>query len=169
MTKEQKFLLLIVLIIAGASVSYYYMSESKGTGGVQDTPKTITETPSQPQTNSTQPTGTPSQGQPSTATGEAKKYSVDITYPTPEESQETIHVMVTLKDGLIDDLTFTNDKPHKSESKFNITNFEKALSATTLKGKKLSEVSLSRVGGASLTTNAFMDAIKQIDTQSKNG
>lgn len=34
-----------------------------------------------------------------------------------------------------------------------------------LKGKKLADVSLSRVGGSSLTTDAFMKAVAEIRTK----
>lgn len=157
MTKEQKFLLLIVLIIAGASVTYYYTQS--GTPVSSDTPVTQ---------------GTPAAQDPTPTTPvnpvvTSQKYSTDVTYNTPEEGKETIHVAITMKDTVIENIAFTYDTPTKRESKFNITNFEKAFQASSFVGKKLTEVSVSRLGGASLTSGAFMEAIKNIDSQTKNG
>ena len=44
--------------------------------------------------------------------------------------------------------------------------FNKALAGVNLKGQKVSEVSLSRIGGASLTTDAFMKAVAEINVKS---
>jgi hypothetical protein len=159
MTKQQKFLLLVVLIIAGASVTYYY----------NQTPAvapTDTTTP-QAQVPATIPT-TPTGGTPVSQIP-AHSFSSDVTYQTPENGSETIHVTVSLTGDIINDISFTYDAPKKRESKQYIASFEKSFSASSLKGTKLSDLSLSRIGGASLTTGAFMQAISKIRTDSTNG
>jgi uncharacterized protein (UPF0333 family) len=157
MTKEQKFLLLIVLIVAGASVTYYYKNATPDVTAPQSQ-----VTPVKTPTTNVVTTPTP------TTTATAHSFSSDVTYPVPENGSETIHVTVSLLGDTIQDVTFTYDTPRKSESRANIKNFERALPGMSLKGQKLSGVSLSRVGGASLTTNAFMQAISNIRTDAKN-
>lgn len=153
MTKEQKFLLLIVLIVAGASVTYYV--NDKKSAQMEVTPVTQevkVETNTNPIT----------QIESNTQTSTAKKYLSTVNYNVPEEKVETIHVGITLKDGLIEDISFSYDTPKEDESVYNLGNFEKALATTNLKGKKLEEISFSRLGGASLTTGAFMKAVAEI-------
>ncbi len=156
MTKEQKFFLLVVLIVAGASVTYYYKSTD-----VVPTSAVGATTTSFASSSGTTPTPL--------ADIPAHSFSSEITYPTPEDGKEKIYVTISLKAGIIDDVTFTYDTPLKTEAKNYISNFEKALPSLTLKGKKLTEVSLSRVGGASLTTDAFMEAVGKINAQASNG
>jgi uncharacterized protein with FMN-binding domain len=150
MTKEQKFLLLAVLIIAGASTAFYYTQSSP-------VPTAVVPTPTQPTTTNQNPSIP------------ARSFSVDTTYATPEDGHETIHVTISLSGDTIQDIAFSYDTPNKRESKENITNFERAFNDLSLKGKSLAGVSLSRIGGASLTTNAFMEAVGKIRLQSTNG
>lgn len=146
--KRTKFLLLVVLIVAGVGVTYYV--QNKNSAGMQ-----ANTSVQEVKTEGTQ-------------VSSAKKYTSDVNYNVPEEKVETIHVAITLKDGLIEDIAFSYDKPKEDGSVYNLGNFEKALATTNLKGKKLEEVSLSRLGGASLTTNAFMKAVAEIK-QKANG
>lgn len=152
MTKEQKFLLLIVLIIAGASVTYYYVESNPA----KNTPTPVTSTDNQPST-------------PSATETQAKSFSADVTYVTPEEGRETIHVIMNLSGETINDITFSYDVPKKRESKENIANFERAFKALSFKGTKLPALSLPRTGGASLTTKAFNEAVDKIRLQAING
>lgn len=139
MSKEQKFLLLVVLLVVGAGAVYYVKNSdslSQGTGGTSV--KQVAQN--------------------------VKSYAKDVTYSVPGDQTETIHVTVSLVDGAISDVAFSYNKPGNEESEEQIGHFEKALKGMSLTGKKLSEVSLSRVGGASLTTNAFMEAVTKIKT-----
>jgi uncharacterized protein (UPF0333 family) len=157
MTKEQKFLLLVVLIIAGASVTYYYTQSGTPTSG------TTQQTTATTQTTTTNEQAVAQNQIP------AHSYSADVTYVTPEEGSEVIHVTINLSGDTINDITFTADPAKKRESKENIANFQRAFTALSFKGKKLSDVSLSRIGGASLTTNAFMEAVGKIKAEVSNG
>lgn len=139
MTKEQKFLLLVVLIVIGAGATYYVTS-NKGPAAQGTTPS-------------------------AQVADVVKSYTSNITYPVPTEKKETLHVSITLKNGIIDDVTFSYDKPDNVASQENLTAFQDAFKGITLKGKKLADVSLSRVGGSSLTTDAFMKAIAEIRTK----
>lgn len=141
MTKQQSFLLLAVLIIVGGGAGYYFTQGNKSAQApAATTPQIVT-----------------------------KSYSSDVTYDVPTEKKETLHVAVTLENGIISDLKFTTDVPDNIASKENIEAFQQAFAAMSFKGKKLSEVSVTRLGGASLTSNAFMQAIGKISAQANNG
>lgn len=148
MTKEQKFLLLAVLIVAGIGVTYYVTQNNSQVATAEQgasTNQVTTETKPQVVT---------------------QNYKSNIAYKIPNGSSETIHVGITLTDGVISDITFTTDTPGHDISKAKIAAFTQALNnGADLKGKKLSEVSVVRLGGASLTSSAFMEAIGQIRAQ----
>ncbi len=137
MTKQQKILLLIVLVVAGASVTYYYTQSNSSSSQNNKQVQTL-----------------------------PKVYSTDVTYKVPSDKTETIHVKITLSGESISDVVFTTDTPNNPASKENIDEFMAAFNnGAAIKGKKLSEVSLTRVGGASLTTGAFMEAVNKIKSQ----
>jgi uncharacterized protein with FMN-binding domain len=140
MTKQQSFLLLAVLIIVGGGAGYYF---------TQGTPA-VPPTPAVPQVV-------------------IKSYNADMTYDVPTEKKETLHLAITLENGAISDLKFTTDTPDNIASKENIESFEQALALMSFKGKKLSEISVAKVGGASLTSAAFMQAVSKISAQANNG
>jgi uncharacterized protein (UPF0333 family) len=98
-----------------------------------------------------------------------KSYNADMTYAVPTDKKETLHLAVTLENGVITDFKFTTDTPDNIASKENIESFQQAFAAMSFKGKKLSEVSVSRLGGASLTSAAFMQAVAKISAQANNG
>lgn len=159
MSKEQKILLLLIILVGGAGAGFYVSNAKKSEAEVVavTTPTPITVPV---QTTPDLVVSTPTKVTPPVAV--ATTYSQDVTYSTPEEGHETIHVKLSLKDGAIADVSFSYDTPKKRESRANLGSFEKALAAQGLVGKKLSDVSLSRVGGASLTTAAFNQALGQI-------
>lgn len=92
-------------------------------------------------------------------------YSADGTYQTPGGG-ESIGVSVTLSDdGTITDATATPEgktgESQEFQSKF-VSGFK-----SQVVGKKIDEVSLSRVAGSSLTPNGFNNAIDDIQDQAK--
>ena len=137
--------------MAGASVTYYVNNKK----AVQVDTTSVTQEV-KVETNTTTQTGS------NTQASISNKYTSHVNYNVPEEKVETIHVGITLKGGVIEDISFSYDKPKEDGSAYNLGNFEKALATANLIGKKLDEVSLSRLGGASLTTNAFMKAVTEI-------
>lgn len=90
------------------------------------------------------------------------QYSSDINYSVPG-SQNTISVTLTINSDTITDIT-VNDSYSDRESDRYITGFESSIESKVV-GKKISNISLSRVGGASLTTNAFNRALNNIKNQ----
>lgn len=184
MTNQQKFLLLIVLIVAGASATVYVNTNKSGIG-VDSNSKNIatnilddvfnsnntnnaTNTTKQ-NINKTQTTSAPK-----TSVGDTKsvsfvktpvQYVNNVSYYTPSGMPELIHVNISILDGVISDISFSYDSPSNRESGQYLRNFSASLNKSAIIGKKITNVSLSRVGGASLTTEAFMQAIHETATK----
>jgi len=169
MTKEQKILILLVLLVAGVGTTIYVSSGTKEI--VETVPPTVTSqaAPSTDTTKVDSPTtaSVPTNIPTSAPTSAERAIISDVVYDVPDRGTENIHVTVTLKDNLIKDVRFTFDPPTKRQSSEYLNSFSKALTTAGIKGKKISDVSLSRLGGASLTTTAFMKALHDIDAKSK--
>lgn len=91
-------------------------------------------------------------------------YSATGNYQTPG-GRESIDVTVTLSSGAITDATVEQNarggEAEEYQNKF-VSSFK-----SQVVGKKIDEVSLSRVAGSSLTPNGFNSAIKDIANQAK--
>ena len=149
MTKEQKFLLLVVLIVAGAG-SVIYVQNEKKEGEVLSSKVALKAGKTTGEILST-----------------TKTLETAVTYSVPENHTETLKVIVALKDGVITDISFS-ENPSNKESREYYTNFSKNFSRGQFIGKTLENVSLSRVGGASLTTRAFNAGIADIKKQANS-
>lgn len=184
MTKEQKILLLFVLAIAGGAATFYITrtdssepttlqetdvtstssnegvraspQSTGGSGSVNvsnQAPKTpISTTPKQPVV----PTApiTP----PVTATSRTLKETT--TYSVPNGNQEEITVTIIVDStGTIIDATFAHATPTNRESREYLGKFSSTFKSSLVVGKKIEGLSISRVGGASLTTKAFNKAL----------
>lgn len=93
------------------------------------------------------------------------QYSADASYTVPNGTQEKITVSLTLKDGIITAADFTGT-PIETGSKFNQGKFREGFKAEVV-GKKIDEIALTVVNGASLTSKGFMDALGQIKTKAQ--
>lgn len=211
MTNQQKFFLLVVLIVAGAGATIY-VNTNKSNSGIDNESKNIasnildnslsgtsqvgtnnqvsntnttykpsTKPVSAPVNTNTQnsvPTGTTdtsvntnpavnntpqtSVPTPKPVTSSPVQYVDNVSYNTPSGMPETIHVTVNILNGIISDVSFSYDSPTNRESGRYLSRFASSLNKNLIVGKKITNVSLSRVGGASLTTDAFMQAIQDI-------
>jgi hypothetical protein len=97
---------------------------------------------------------------PTTGTTTVKSVSSTVNFSTPG-GVNSLTLKVSGNAGVIADFTYsvqTNDGTSKSYA----NSFTTSLNKSSLVGKTISNVSLSRVGGASLTTNAFMNALKGV-------
>lgn len=95
------------------------------------------------------------------------EYTSTSTYLTPGGSHPNINLSITVKNELVTDvnINFTENNDNESskfQSKF--TNTYKTL----VIGKKISDIKLSRVGGASLATGGFNEALLKIEAQAKS-
>ena len=96
-------------------------------------------------------------------TSTANTHQATISYSVPAPEQNVITVNVTVDNGVVtavDAQNVTNSPQSQQYSARFLANYK-----TEVVGKKLSDVSLSRVGGASLTSKAFNAAIDAIKTQ----
>ncbi len=176
MTKEQKILMLLVLLVAGGGVSLYLLTQNAVTPlETQEMINKTGNTTTKGSATTTQvpvttiPAKDPSTGAFMPPMGIPKNINAphlsNVTYVIPEKGTETIHVTLFVKEGLIQDVRFTFDPASTRQSGEYLSAFSKALAVANLKGQKVNEVSLSRVGGASLTTDAFMKAVTEINVK----
>jgi uncharacterized protein with FMN-binding domain len=121
-------------------------------------------------TNSQNSTSTPVASQTPTTTTNASaykngSYNASIDYFVPK-SDNTITVQMTIDNGTVTAIKTTHNYTDR-ESDYYISSFD-SLIEQEVKGKKLDELSIGRVGGASLTSNAFDDAIATIKNEAKS-
>lgn len=91
----------------------------------------------------------------------AATYTENVSYLTPARTEHKMAVTLSVADGVVTDASVTYDGKSTGFSSPHHERFNAAYK-TEVVGKKLSEVSLSRVGGASLTSKAFNDAVAKI-------
>lgn len=93
-------------------------------------------------------------------------YNVTTSYVAPGRTTHDVNVTLTIANDVVTgaDVTYSGDKDGTS------SNYQKKFSEgykTQVIGKSLGNISLSRVGGASLTTNAFNKAIAEVVAQAR--
>jgi hypothetical protein len=174
MSKEQKILLLFVILASGIGATVYVTQKKavetspadnsalpQTTTTTETTPKAVGTAPQQNTPVTTQPEGSVSQQPVSQVIAQPQKLSTSVTYPVPEEHTNTLSVTVVLSKGIITDVTFS-ENPTNGESREYYEKFTRSFNKSAVVGKTLKDVSLSRVGGASLTTKAFNDALSDL-------
>ena len=94
-------------------------------------------------------------------------YTASVTYPAPDRGTHPVTVKLTLKN----DIVTASDVTFGSEAQGATANYEDRFAAaykSLVVGQSLASISLTRVGGASLTTNAWNDAQAKITAQAKS-
>lgn len=115
-------------------------------------------------TNTTDsPTTSTNDSPASTSTGSYKNgtYTASTSYMVPRGTN-TINVTLTIVDGVITSIS-TKHTSNDHESALYIDSFDSDIDDATT-GESLSGFSVSRIGGASLTTDAFNDVLDTIRT-----
>ena len=133
------------VIIIGIAVIFFGFKDDD-TLAVSDQSYAVTNVATNPSTNSS-----------------TKTYTAAITYRVPSPEQNSITVNLTVTDGVIT-AADVNNIANSPESKQYSSRFMSSYK-TVVVGQKLSDISLTRVGGASLTSNAFNAAVNAIKTQ----
>lgn len=139
----------------------------------QDKPATTpvssqTNTPSESPVTPTPTTSTTTTTTNSTAsTGSYKDgtYATTVQYAVPHGGQNSLTATVVISSGAIRSVTATNNYTDH-ESAMYIGDFQSMVSADAA-GQSLADYSPSRIGGASLTTAAFDDALTTIRNDAK--
>ncbi|MFN3949958.1 hypothetical protein [Microbacterium sp.] len=106
----------------------------------------------------------PNAGSGSTGTYADGTYEATGQYATPE-SVETIDVTLTLAGDTVTAVEVTGD-PQAAESKRYQSEFIGGIQDEVV-GKKLDEISVSKVAGSSLTSGGFNDAVGAIKSEAK--
>ena len=92
-------------------------------------------------------------------------YNATVSYSVPHGYTNQLAAKVTLSNGTITDVN-VQDTSSDHESAMYIDNFESALKNAVV-GKTIDGLSPGRIGGATLTTEAFDNALAQIQTNAK--
>lgn len=92
-------------------------------------------------------------------------YTTTTNYETPHSDTNSLKVTVTIASGKITAVT-TDDTYNDHDSAEYINSFEGSVKGVIV-GQELGSTSQSRIGGASLTSQAFYDALDTIATQAK--
>ncbi|WP_144719817.1 FMN-binding protein [Agrococcus jejuensis] len=121
-----------------------------------DEPADTTDETTAPETSTSDGTTTDS-GSSAYADG---TYSADGSYTSPG-GEETITVTVTLADGVIEDVEVENPETTNPNSLRYQGEFIDGIAAEVV-GVPLDDVSVDRVGGSSLTSGGFEDALETI-------
>lgn len=111
---------------------------------------------------STAEAGTDTSASASAGTYADGTYTAEGSYQTPE-SVEDISVTLTLADDVITDVTVTGN-PQARESQQYQSQFIGGIKDVVV-GKKLDEISVSRVAGSSLTSGGFNKAVEEIKSE----
>lgn len=119
-----------------------------------------------PTTPAPAPTPTPTPVVPKTAYKNGT-YTVSTSYTAPGRSTHSVDATITIKDDIIttSNVSYGGDNVDTSTEYQN--KFSKGYQSQVI-GKNLNTVSLSRVGGASLTTNAFNKALAEVKASAKS-
>lgn len=165
---------LAIATIIGASA--FVLTQSKdnarsitGNSATKETTSQTSDTATSTETPSTTTSTTQSTTASSNSNGyKDGSYSATASYSVPHGYSNDITVKLTLANGVVSAVTTDNSYSSSDrESGMYIDAFENAIESAVV-GKSLDSLtSLGRVGGASLTTYAFDDAITTIANQAK--
>lgn len=92
----------------------------------------------------------------------SQTYTAEASYLTPRRTEHVIDVTLTIDGTTITNADVTYDGGAAATPSH--AGFDNAFEAAVI-GQNINTISLSRVGGASLTSNAFNDAVAEIRTQ----
>lgn len=138
---------LAVLIVIVVIVSYFVAT------GKDESTESSSNTSSQTATTATKAT-TLTDG----------TYSASSSFSTPGGA-DAIKLSLTIKDGVVTNATATTVTDDNTSRSYD-DRFLDAYKEVVV-GKKVSDLNLSRVAGASLTTQGFNDALQKIETEAE--
>lgn len=167
MKPQDKILLSIgtVAVLAIASVVGYELfatgdsQSTKSTATAQTQQSSAQTTPATPTTDTTNTTNSTSSGY------KDGSYTASTSYEVPHGNQNSVSATLTIAGGKITNVTTNND--YSDEESAQYVDFFKQEISSAIVGQNLADVSVSRVGGASLTSSAFNDVLDTIRTQAK--
>lgn len=166
--KPQDKILLSIGTVAVLAISSVVGYELFATGDSQSTKSTATAQTQQSSAQTTPPTTDTTNTNTTNSTSSGYKdgsYTASSSYEVPHGNQNNVSATLTIAGGKITNVTTNND--YSDEESAQYVDFFKQEISSTIVGQSLADVSVSRVGGASLTSSAFNDVLDTIRTQAK--
>jgi hypothetical protein len=162
--------LVAFILIAIGGAAFYFFQATPSTDPVSTVPivevNEPANSPAAPETISEEPqTETSSPAEQETTDYQDGTYTTNVTYITPKRATYGMNVSLTLNQDIITGATIVYTDGAEKDP--NAAKFEAAYK-TQIIGKDIDTISLSRVGGASLTTNAFNDAVANIKADAQS-
>ncbi len=160
-------IIVTILVIAGTVLVADHIKNEKAESVGIVTP-TTTSQPVAPPTSSTAtttPSSSTNAGSTTTSGYKDGTYSATSSYYVPHSS-ETIRVTATVKDGVVTSSSITNSEGDGVSASYQ-QGFASIYKSYVV-GKKINGLSLSRIAGASDTTQGFNDALAQIANQAQS-
>lgn len=154
-----------ILGTAGVVGALLFTQQDTSTTGTATT--TSQSSSSSSNSNSSDSSSSSTDSSTTTTSGSYKDgtYKATGTYSVPHGDTNSIGVTVTISSGKIASVTTDNSYTDR-ESGMYIQNFESSVSGVVV-GQSIGSTSFSRIGGASLTSSAFYDALATIATQAQ--
>ena len=155
------YVIAIVLVIVGGAV-YFFLQEDAQVATPEPTPVTQELIQNEPA-----PEAAPSTNTEGEATTDYKDgtYETQVTYLTPVRDEYLLDVSLTLTNDIVTGANVVYSQGAEKDP--NPQRFEAAYKAQII-GKNIDTLNLSRVGGASLTTAAFNNALADIKADAKS-
>jgi len=150
--------IVVVVLLAAAATAVVVLSSKSATTDEATTTTTSSSTSPSPSTSTTTTDSS------STTTYKDGTYTATGSYQTPGGT-ESIGVTVTLSGDMITDASVTQNASGGEAEEYQSA-FAGGFKSLVV-GKKIEDVSLTRVAGSSLTPNGFNNAIAAIESQAK--
>lgn len=156
------FIVIAAVVIVAFGVNFFAKTDQPAESNSAATTSTATtgDTSQSTATNSTEPADTATSG----SDFKDGSYSASGSYATPE-GQESITVNITIADGTVTGTSLGQNGSNRETREYQ-AKFASGYEAQVI-GKALSEISLSRVSGSSLTSNGFNKALQTIKDQAQ--
>jgi hypothetical protein len=149
--------LIALIIVAVIGIGFAFSRSDNKTETTVATKQETENVPEQVATEETSSIDNEAETEPSTIPDGT--HETTVTYFTPKRAEYLLNVSITTENGLVVDSKI--EYTQGAENDPNAKKFEAAYKEVVI-GKRLEDLNLSRVGGASLTTNAFNEAIDKI-------
>lgn len=172
--KQQDKLFVVIggtAVFVAAGITGLYLFNNKGSQAATTLPsqnsttsQTTDAVTSSSTTASSSDTGAASTPSSSSSTYKDGQYTANTTYYVPHGTN-SISATVTVANGTVTAVKVSNDY-NDNESGMYIDSFESALQSAVV-GKAIDGLSLSRIGGASLTTQAFDEVLATIQNNAR--
>jgi hypothetical protein len=158
------YIIAIIVIIALGVGFTLFQSRGEAERSMDQVPAVITAPPASTSESPTAPETPVTQ---TTTTSDYKDgtYKSDVTYQTPKRDEYGVGVSLTLSKDIVTGVTVTYSQGAEKDP--NAQRFEAAYKTEVI-GKDIDTLNLARVGGASLTTGAFNNALAEIKSDAKS-